>query len=121
MRRRRPSILRALIVGLTLAGQLVACCGLPVPARAESGHKDSATPFPCQDNPCGCDTAEQCWTNCCCMTPEEHFAWARAHGVTPPAYASKPGGWNQPRRRDREAGDCPLCAKTETTRARPKA
>ena len=121
MRWRRPRILRAVIVGLTLVGQVVACCGLPVPARAESPLKDSATPFPCQDNPCGCATAEQCWTSCCCTTPEQRFAWAEAHGVTPPAYATKPGGWSQPRRRDREAGDCPHCVKAESAPVRSKA
>jgi hypothetical protein len=33
------------------------------------------------DKPCGCATAEQCFANCCCHTPTERLAWARAHNV----------------------------------------
>ncbi|HWG42723.1 MAG TPA: hypothetical protein VN688_08050 [Gemmataceae bacterium] len=82
---------------------LIATLGLPLPA---SIHKDASQPFPCQDHPCGCQTAEQCWRNCCCFTPEERWAWARAHHVEPPAYAEKPAaqGWNTVKRRDLAAG-----------------
>jgi hypothetical protein len=37
--------------------------------------------------PCGCSNAEVCWRNCCCYSQQEKLAWARDHGVTPPAYA----------------------------------
>ncbi|MFM8893175.1 MAG: hypothetical protein ACKOTB_16435, partial [Planctomycetia bacterium] len=36
---------------------------------------------PCMDRPCGCATAEQCFTSCCCNTPAETLAWARSRGV----------------------------------------
>jgi hypothetical protein len=71
-------------------------------------HKNSSQPFPCQDHLCGCQTAEQCWSHCCCFTPEERWAWARAHNVEPPAYAEKPAdkpaaqGWNTVKLRDRD-------------------
>ncbi|HJT78443.1 MAG TPA: hypothetical protein VJ739_14665, partial [Gemmataceae bacterium] len=42
------------------------------------------------DDPCGCQSAEQCWRHCCCYTPEEKLAWAHAHGIEPPAYAERP-------------------------------
>jgi hypothetical protein len=75
--------------GLTLV-VLVAFCAtllpLPMLSPAQSA-KYAEEAFPCQDSPCGCRTAHQCWTSCCCTTPAERLAWARSHGVTPPAYA----------------------------------
>ena len=59
----------------------------PVPIGWKSGTRLSSQPFPCQDRHCGCVTAEQCWTNCCCYGPEEHLAWAAQNGVEPPSYA----------------------------------
>ena len=62
---------------------VVVATGLPLPTP-RAATKDRSVPFPCIDRPCGCQTAEKCWTNCCCHTPAERLAWARAHGVTPP-------------------------------------
>ncbi len=94
---------RRLSAGVTLCAYLVAIFGCPLPAAA---HKDSDQPFPCQDHPCGCQTAEECWTKCCCLTPEQRWAWAEAHRVRPPAYAEKPAsrGWRSDRLRDRDHG-----------------
>lgn len=50
-------------------------------AAARLAGKDRSLPFPCMDKPCGCATAEQCFTSCCCNTPAETLAWARAHRV----------------------------------------
>lgn len=71
--------------------------GLPLPiaapapgsdaARTVTG-KDRSRPFPCMDTPCGCDTAEQCFTRCCCRTPAETLAWARARGIEPGVIAA---------------------------------
>jgi hypothetical protein len=107
----RRTLRRKLAAGLVLLGYLAATIGLPLPALA---HKDLSTPFPCQDNPCGCQSAEQCWTSCCCYTVEEHWAWARAHDVEPPAYAVRPAddGWDsRPQREQEEAATCSCCAK----------
>jgi hypothetical protein len=81
---------------------LAVALGMPMPAPA---RKDVSQPFPCQDNPCGCQSAEQCWTSCCCYTVEEHWAWARDHNVEPPPYATRPadGEWNVKPQRDQEA------------------
>jgi len=38
--------------------------------------------------PCGCATAEQCFTKCCCNTPAETLAWAKAHAVEPAVLAA---------------------------------
>lgn len=40
-------------------------------------------PFPCQFSQCGCRTAEQCRTSCCCHTKQEKFAWAIERGIDP--------------------------------------
>ena len=109
---------RLFVVGVALAYLLVAL-EIPLPAAI---HKDTSQPFPCQDHACGCQTAEQCWTSCCCFTPEERWAWARAHDVQPPTYAEKPTpkpaeqpaahGWNTVKLRDRDH-----CATATTTKS----
>jgi hypothetical protein len=94
----------------SLLAYLGATLGYPLPAPRV--RKDASQPFPCQDHPCGCRTAEECWRNCCCFTAEERWAWARAHHVEPPAYAEKPApasapateGWSTVKLRDRAAG-----------------
>jgi hypothetical protein len=73
-----------------LALYSVVVSGVPLPmgtppagssAAAKIAGKDRSRPFPCMDNACGCDTAEQCFTNCCCHTPSETLAWAKARGI----------------------------------------
>lgn len=64
-----------------LAGTLLLWLGLlqfplPVPVRAPANGKDRTVPFPCMDRPCGCASAEQCWSSCCCTTKDERVAWA---------------------------------------------
>jgi hypothetical protein len=83
----RRSVRHRLLAGLALVAYLAAALGLPLPAAA---RKHTGQPYPCQDNPCGCQSAEQCWRHCCCLTPEQRWAWAREHGVEPPPYAERP-------------------------------
>src|SRR5215469_4629850 len=96
----RPRFWRALRYRLGVAGvclaYLLTALDIPLPA---SVHKDASQPFPCQNHPCGCQTAEQCWRHCCCFTAEERWAWAREHHVQAPAYAEKPAarGWQTAR------------------------
>lgn len=77
-----PSIRRIIVAFLLCAG-LANCLGVPAFRRPA---KDHSVPFPCQDSPCGCATAEQCWRHCCCHTNREKLVWAHRHGVTPPDY-----------------------------------
>ena len=64
---------------------------MPIPVGTlDRLEKYNSQPFPCQSGPCGCKTAEQCWTNCCCFTAAERFVWAEKNGVTPPSYAQRP-------------------------------
>jgi hypothetical protein len=107
------------VLGVSLV-YLLAALEIPLPVFV---HKISSQPFPCQDHVCGCQTAEQCWSHCCCFTPEQRWAWAREHNVEPPAYAEKPAsalpspakaeaneqgqGWNAVKLRDRDRGTTP--------------
>lgn len=79
-----------------LLGYAVIAAGLPLPfgsLPADRGGagidpvaalllaaKDRSRPFPCMGKPCGCASAEQCFTSCCCHSPAERLAWARARG-----------------------------------------
>lgn len=71
-----------LVGWLSAVMYLLVAGGLPLPIPTTS--KDRSIPFPCMDNSCGCHSAHQCWTNCCCHSRAERIAWARKHGVTPP-------------------------------------
>ena len=51
-----------------------------------STGKDGSVPFPCQNRPCGCKTATQCWKKCCCFTNAQKVAWANSHRVSLPDY-----------------------------------
>jgi hypothetical protein len=93
-------------VAVQLLAYLVSTLGFPLAATA---RKDGAQPFPCQDHSCGCQSAEECWRGCCCFSPEERLAWARQHGVEPPAYAERPApkGWRTPPRREQASRPAP--------------
>lgn len=70
--------------GLVVSGlPLPMAGGLDAVADKRLSAKDRSTPFPCMDKPCGCATAEQCFTNCCCHTPAETLAWAKANRLEP--------------------------------------
>jgi hypothetical protein len=77
--RRARQILACLLM-ISFSGGVT---GIPV---VESNGKDRSHPFPCQDNPCGCSSAEECWHHCCCHNNREKVAWANAHGVIPPTF-----------------------------------
>lgn len=102
-KKRHDSIGRKVFAFLVLIVFCVSALPIPI-ATLEIQTKDHSQPFPCQNSPCGCKTAEQCWTNCCCSTPEERLAWAEEHEVTPPSYAVQSvqeeavasSGWTNP-------------------------
>lgn len=92
---RRDAFLRRATIWLATVGYALVVSGLPLPlggvqpvssesaAAKRLAGKDRSQPFPCMDKPCGCTTAEQCFANCCCNTPAELLAWAKAHRVEP--------------------------------------
>jgi len=87
--------------GIAVALLLSVCCALlPIPllpnppgSQIENAvsllrSKDCSEPFPCQNCRCGCSSAEQCWTSCCCYSLRERIAWAKKNKVTPPAFVA---------------------------------
>jgi hypothetical protein len=93
---------RIVFVGVSLFAYLAAVFGFPLPIWTA---KDRSVPFPCQDRPCGCRSAAECWQSCCCFTREEHLAWARANNVESPAgYATN--GWNDGPKRQAQVDCC---------------
>lgn len=75
---------------VSLAVLIGVCASMfPLPIGWQSRtEKDRSTPFPCQNRPCGCQSAEQCWKKCCCFTNTQKLAWAAANRVTAPSYVS---------------------------------
>ena len=69
-----------------LLGFVVLNLGLPlVQPPAHERAKDTSKPFPCQNRPCGCMSAGDCFHSCCCFSARERLAWAVAHKVEAPA------------------------------------
>lgn len=82
-----------------IAAYVLVASGLPLPWAAPAAHdpdaarriaaKDRSQPFPCMDKPCGCASAEQCFTSCCCHSPAETLAWAEARGMSAAVLAAR--------------------------------
>jgi hypothetical protein len=106
---------RRALLALTLAGHLCATFGVPLPASA---GKDPAPTYPCQNRPCGCLSATECWSgDCCCFTLEQKLAWADARGVEPPPHV-RPMVESRKARQAAEKPSCceelpPCCAEEE--------
>jgi hypothetical protein len=91
----RRSLVHRITAWVALLGYALVAAGLPLPmgaavpggsdspAARRLAAKDRSQPFPCMDKPCGCTTAAQCFANCCCNTPAELLAWARANRIDP--------------------------------------
>jgi hypothetical protein len=109
-----------LLALLAAIGQLCGAVGfIPVPAKTVGVR--SSVPYPCQDRPCGCWTADECWAGpCCCFTMREKVNWATEHGIVAPDRAVRlaEAEVDLDESRDEHGGenpvaasDCPLCQK----------
>lgn len=99
--------LRRTTTWLAIFGYTLVASGIPLPGGIAVAVPDAATakrlagkersrPFPCMDKPCGCDSAARCFSSCCCHTPAQTRAWARAHGVEPVALDASVSTTTQP-------------------------
>lgn len=79
---RRLPLIRRSVSACFLCVYVAVSAGVPLPIAREVSDGDDA--FPCMHSGCGCNSAERCWSSCCCHTLAERLAWARAHGVRPP-------------------------------------
>ena len=70
---------------VTAVWLLITIIAAPIPfipiSRSTGQGKDLSRPFPCQDRPCGCRSADQCRKRCCCFSHDQKLAWARKHGL----------------------------------------
>lgn len=73
--------LRHAMIMLLLATVIAGHLPIPVLPAVNRNGKDRSQPFPCQDRPCGCRSAEQCKKKCCCFSKDQKVAWARRNGV----------------------------------------
>lgn len=83
--RRHPALLASVSL-LLLAGYLVASFGVIPSSRVVMGWFGQVTGerYPCESCGCGCASATECWTHCCCHSEHERLVWAIENGVMPP-------------------------------------
>ncbi len=82
-----PKLIRGFIGLTVLLGVCAMLFPLPIsPLPQNSPEKDSSEPFPCQNRPCGCLSADQCWKKCCCFNNAQKVAWAKANNVKIPDF-----------------------------------
>ena len=105
---------------LTALMLLVVVVAAHLPIRFSSPEpkngKDRSTPFPCQDRPCGCRTAEQCKKKCCCFSTEQKLAWAKRNGVTASEVVGVPAKCEIAQSTAKKACCSSRCATTSKTR-----
>ncbi|MFO0838908.1 MAG: hypothetical protein U1D55_10310 [Phycisphaerae bacterium] len=106
------------VARLSLACYLVSAFGLlPGPGLLRSAH-DPAERFPCEVCGCGCGSARECWSRCCCHTAVERLAWAIRNGVQPPANVTfSDAEWAAARRAAEPKRVCASCGEAGTKRA----
>ncbi|QDT53498.1 hypothetical protein Pan44_15200 [Caulifigura coniformis] len=103
---------RRIISGLLLIWLGLLQFPLPFALRASgtaASDKDLSTPFPCMNRPCGCRSAEECWTSCCCTTKAERIAFVLDHGLEMPAALADAEESPAPARTCCSAGSEPAC------------
>lgn len=85
--RRRPSSFHRGVAWLLLATLVTSSMGVMPSARRMAGWFGTVLQerYPCEHCGCGCASATECWSHCCCHTPEQRLQWAIEHGVMPPA------------------------------------
>jgi hypothetical protein len=83
--RDHPS-LRGAVSMLLVAVYLVASLGVIPSPRVIMGWFGQLTTerYPCESCGCGCASATECWTHCCCHTEHQRLVWAISNGVLPP-------------------------------------
>lgn len=83
--RRHPALLTSVSLVL-LAVYMVASLGVLPSPRVVMGWfgQVSGERYPCEGCGCGCASATECWTHCCCHSEHERLVWAIENGVMPP-------------------------------------
>jgi hypothetical protein len=88
VKKRSKSNLKYLLVRLTsclaLGCLALSFLGIPLPAGVK---KDRSVPFPCQDRACGCMSAADCKSGCCCYNEDQRREWAKQRRLNPESVA----------------------------------
>lgn len=74
------------MTAIALAAYLCASFGV-MPSFARLGAivgRMTGARFPCESCACGCASAHECWTACCCHSEQERLVWAILNDVEPP-------------------------------------
>lgn len=89
-----------------------------------SADKSKEPAFPCQNRPCGCRSAQQCWKKCCCFTNKQKIAWAKEHGVEVPdfvlAAAEKDSGKSNSKATQKSCCDTKSSAPAHKQKSQPR-
>ncbi len=75
------------LMGLWCTLLVFVLTNIPFPVPSALGLISPDGAFPCQGHGCGCGSALQCWTSCCCYNAAERAQWAIDRKVIPPDYA----------------------------------
>lgn len=102
---------RRWLVAASLFAYVADCLGYLVPEPLVSKAGEA---FACQYHRCGCSSAAECWSNCCCFSRDERLAWCRTNGVAPPALLSNAAETSA--RGSAAASSCCTAAKSCCTR-----
>lgn len=115
LRRAAPRLLSAVFVAAQILLLLPWQFSSPAPqvtapsaAVPVAADKDRSAPFPCQDRPCGCRSAAQCWKKCCCFSHSQKVEWARRYKVRVPAFVKRAAEHESERQ-----GTAAVCCKTK--------
>lgn len=93
-----------------LLSVMATCFPIPSHSLTRRGRgKDLSAPFPCQNRPCGCPSAERCWRTCCCFSMREKLSWARENGVEPPPDVIREAAAERSQAIDPKLVDLPSC------------
>ncbi len=110
-------ITRGLLSLIVLFGVCAMLFPLPVSRSVpETPGKDASESFPCQNRPCGCRSAEQCWKKCCCFNHAQKIAWAKTHNVKVPDFVLAAARKERVRSVERE-----ICSAADSPSHRPVA
>ena len=123
-RKTKARLARAAVALVLVANHLAIALGLPLPMPSARSHLSASEYFPCMNCSCGCRTAEQCWRHCCCHSMAQNLAWAKAHGVEPPAFvraAVEKAGCTASVSDPPEQNKCCTCCKSAATMPRQSA
>jgi len=75
-----------IVLALLAFSHALAATGYPLP-NTQTAARGAGPAYPCQNRPCGCISARECWKgDCCCFTLEEKLRWAIANGIEPPVH-----------------------------------